>query len=57
MGEGTLLGAERRVTLSIGASLWVPPSSETWRDVIRRAGIAVHHARKHGGGAIHVEGA
>jgi diguanylate cyclase (GGDEF)-like protein len=58
MGEGTVLvGPDRYVTLSIGGSLWVPPSSDSWQDVMRRAGIAVHHARKHGGGGLHVEGA
>jgi diguanylate cyclase (GGDEF)-like protein len=56
MEEGTFLGAERRVTLSIGGSLWVPPSSDTSQEVVKRAGIAVHQARKLGGGGIHVDG-
>jgi diguanylate cyclase (GGDEF)-like protein len=55
MEEGAFLGSDRRVTLSIGGSLWVPPSSETPADVFRHAGIAGHHARQRGGGAVHVE--
>jgi diguanylate cyclase (GGDEF)-like protein len=54
--EGAFLGPDRRVTLSIGGSLWVPPSGDTPAEVIRRAGIAVHQARQRGGGGVHVEG-
>jgi diguanylate cyclase (GGDEF)-like protein len=56
MEEGAFLGPDRRVTLSIGGALWVPPSSDTPADVLRRAGVAVHHARQRGAGGVHVEG-
>jgi diguanylate cyclase (GGDEF)-like protein len=56
MEEGEFLGPDRRVTLSIGGALWVPPSSDTPADVIRRAGVAVHQARQRGVGGVHVEG-
>ncbi|HEY1694294.1 MAG TPA: sensor domain-containing diguanylate cyclase [Polyangiaceae bacterium] len=49
------LGLARRVTLSIGAALWVPPSGETPADIVKRAGNAVREARKQGGGKVHVE--
>jgi diguanylate cyclase (GGDEF)-like protein len=56
MEEEAFLGPDRSVTLSIGGALWVPPSSDTHADVVRRAGVAVHQARRRGGGAVHVEG-
>ncbi len=56
MNERPLLGDERRVTLSIGGALWVPPSSDMPQDVLRRASLAVHQARRRGGGSVHVEG-
>jgi diguanylate cyclase (GGDEF)-like protein len=56
MEDGSFLGADRRVTLSIGGSLWVPPSGDTSQDVVKRAGLAIHQARKLGGGGIHVDG-
>ncbi len=46
-----------RVTLSAGAVLWMPPSGESGRDVLRRAGDALDRARAQGPGAIELEGA
>ena len=55
--EGEALpGTERKVTLSIGVALWVPPSGETAADIVRRAGAAVREARKRGGAQAFVEG-
>jgi len=51
------LGPGRRVTLSIGGALWVPPSGETCDDIVKRAGNAVREARRQGKGRAHVEGA
>jgi diguanylate cyclase (GGDEF)-like protein len=46
----------RRVTLSIGGALWVPPSGETSEDIVKRAGVAIREARKQGGARVHVDG-
>jgi diguanylate cyclase (GGDEF)-like protein len=51
------LQPELAVTISVGAVLWIPPSGETGRDILRRAGDAVDRARKRGPGSIDVEGA
>jgi diguanylate cyclase (GGDEF)-like protein len=48
------VGPGRKVSLSIGGALWVPPSGETTEDIVKRAGVAVKEARKQGGGKIHV---
>ncbi|MGH7270620.1 MAG: hypothetical protein ACREJ3_09330, partial [Polyangiaceae bacterium] len=45
----------RRVTLSIGCALWVPPSGESTDDILRRAGSAVIEAREQGGDCLHVD--
>jgi diguanylate cyclase (GGDEF)-like protein len=50
------VGPGRKVTLSIGGALWVPPSGETSEDIVKRAGIALREARKQGGARTHVEG-
>jgi diguanylate cyclase (GGDEF)-like protein len=50
-------GRTKRVTLSIGGALWVPPSGETADDIVKRAGNAVREARRQGGGRVHVESA
>jgi len=50
------VGPGRRVTLSVGGALWVPPSGETSGDIVKRAGNAVREARKQGGGRAHIEG-
>ncbi|HEY3822743.1 MAG TPA: diguanylate cyclase [Polyangiaceae bacterium] len=49
-------GPGRKVTLSIGGALWVPPSGETSEDILKRAGVALREARKQGGARTHVEG-
>ncbi len=56
MQSETLPGTERRITLSIGGALWVPPSGETAADIVRRAGLAVREARKRGGAQVFVDG-
>jgi diguanylate cyclase (GGDEF)-like protein/PAS domain S-box-containing protein len=48
------LDGARKVTLSVGGALWVPPSGESGEDILRRAGSAVAEARKHGIGGLHV---
>jgi diguanylate cyclase (GGDEF)-like protein len=45
------------VTVSAGAVLWMPPSGESGRDILRRAGDVLDRARSQGPGAIEVEGA
>jgi diguanylate cyclase (GGDEF)-like protein len=45
------------VTVSAGAVLWMPPSGESGRDILRRAGDALDRARATGPGGIEVEGA
>jgi diguanylate cyclase (GGDEF)-like protein len=45
------------VSVSAGGVLWVPPSAENGRDILRRAGDALAHARSLGPGGIEVEGA
>lgn len=45
-----------KVTVSAGAVLWVPPSGENGRDVLRRAGDTLDRARAQGPGALEVEG-
>src|ERR1700722_3578178 len=56
MSAGPLEATSRRVSLSIGGALWVPPSGETAADIVRRAGLATREARKKGGGQAHVDG-
>jgi diguanylate cyclase (GGDEF)-like protein len=56
MAEIVRVGPGRRVTLSIGGALWVPPSGETSEDIVKRAGVALREARKQGGARAHVEG-
>jgi diguanylate cyclase (GGDEF)-like protein len=50
------LGPGRRVTLSVGGALWMPPSGETADDIFERAGAAQRQARKKGTGRVQVEG-
>jgi diguanylate cyclase (GGDEF)-like protein len=56
MAAEAFLGPRRKVTLSIGGALWVPPSGETADDIVKRAGGALKEARKRGGGSVHVDG-
>jgi diguanylate cyclase (GGDEF)-like protein len=48
------LNPARRITLSVGGALWVPPSGETAEDILRRAGLAAREARRQGGNRAHV---
>jgi diguanylate cyclase (GGDEF)-like protein len=45
----------RRVTVSMGCALWVPPSGESGAHILQRAGIAVSEARTWGAGQLHVD--
>lgn len=45
----------RRVSVSVGGCVWIPPSGETGEDISRRAGIAVVHARSHGAGHVRID--
>jgi diguanylate cyclase (GGDEF)-like protein/PAS domain S-box-containing protein len=56
MGKEAVLAAERKVSLSIGAALWVPPSAESSGEIVKRAGLALREARKQGGARTHVDG-
>jgi diguanylate cyclase (GGDEF)-like protein/PAS domain S-box-containing protein len=56
MAKEAVLAAERKVSLSIGAALWVPPSAESSGEIVKRAGLALREARKGGGGRTHVDG-
>src|SRR5258708_38389073 len=46
-----------QVTASAGAVLWMPPSGESGRDILRRAGDALDRARSQGPAVVEVEGA
>lgn len=56
MSKEAVLAAERKVSLSIGGALWVPPSAESSGEIVKRAGVALREARKLGGGRTHVDG-
>jgi diguanylate cyclase (GGDEF)-like protein len=56
MSKEAVLAAERKVSLSIGGALWVPPSAESSGEIVKRAGLALREARKLGGGRTHVDG-
>jgi diguanylate cyclase (GGDEF)-like protein/PAS domain S-box-containing protein len=49
------LDPERRVTLSMGCALWVPPSGESAIHILQRAGMAVAEAQAWGPGQLHVD--
>jgi diguanylate cyclase (GGDEF)-like protein len=55
MGAGSLEATSRKLTLSIGCALWIPPSGETAADIVRRAGLATREARKRGGARTFVD--
>jgi diguanylate cyclase (GGDEF)-like protein/PAS domain S-box-containing protein len=46
----------RKVSVSVGAAVWVPPSGETGPDVVRRAGDALAAAQRRGLSEITIEG-
>jgi diguanylate cyclase (GGDEF)-like protein len=54
VGELNLEGA-RRVTLSMGCALWVPPSGELATHILERAGQAAIEARSGGAGLLYVD--
>ena len=49
------LDEQRRVTVSMGCALWVPPSGESATHILQRAGIALVEARSWGHGQLHVD--
>ena len=49
------LDAGRRVTVSMGCALWVPPSGESANHILQRAGTAVLEAQSWGVGQLHVD--
>jgi diguanylate cyclase (GGDEF)-like protein len=49
------LDSARRVTVSIGCALWVPPSGESATHIYQRAGTALTEARSWGTGQLQVD--
>jgi diguanylate cyclase (GGDEF)-like protein len=49
------LADARRVTVSAGGCVWVPPSGETGDDILRRAGEALEDAKGRGRGGVMVD--
>jgi diguanylate cyclase (GGDEF)-like protein len=48
------LEGDRRVTVSVGAAVWVPPSGETGQDVARRARTALDASKSRGAGQMEI---
>jgi diguanylate cyclase (GGDEF)-like protein/PAS domain S-box-containing protein len=53
--EELSLGSTRRVTLSMGCALWVPPSGELASHILQRAGNATVEARAGEAGLLYVD--
>ena len=49
------LDSARRITVSIGCALWVPPSGESAAHIYQRAGTALTEARSWGTGQLQVD--
>lgn len=49
------LDSARRVTVSMGCALWVPPSGESASHILQRAGMAIIEAQSWGVGQLHVD--
>ena len=49
------LDSARRVTVSMGCALWVPPSGESASHILQRAGMAIVEAQSWGVGQLHVD--
>jgi diguanylate cyclase (GGDEF)-like protein len=43
------------LSVSVGGSLWMPPSGERAQDILRRAGDAITKARAAGKGRVHID--
>jgi diguanylate cyclase (GGDEF)-like protein len=43
------------LSISVGGSVWVPPSGESAGDIFRRAGEAMSHARAAGKGSVYID--
>lgn len=48
------IGERRRVTVTIGAAVWVPPSNDKGTDVLSLAGDALEKAQARGAGTIEI---
>jgi len=53
--EPVALDEPRKVTVSIGAAVWIPPNGEMGPDVVRRAGEALNAAKNKGASSIVVD--
>ncbi len=53
--EELSLDSARRITVSIGCALWVPPSGESATHIYQRAGTALTEARSWGTGQLQVD--
>jgi diguanylate cyclase (GGDEF)-like protein len=49
------VGESVRVSVAVGAAVWVPPSGEVGVDVVKRAGDALAASKRLGPGSIHVD--
>jgi len=49
------LADDRKISLCAGGCVWIPPSGETGDDILRRAGVALAHARSAGRGKVLVD--
>ncbi len=49
------VGESVRVSVSVGAAVWVPPSGEVGVDVVKRSGDALAASKRLGPGSIHVD--
>jgi diguanylate cyclase (GGDEF)-like protein len=54
-GHDFELADDRKITLCAGGCVWVPPSGETGEDILRRAGVALAHARSAGRGKVLID--
>jgi diguanylate cyclase (GGDEF)-like protein/PAS domain S-box-containing protein len=54
-GHDFSLADDRKISLSAGGCVWIPPSGETGDDILRRAGVALAHARSAGRGKVLVD--
>ncbi len=49
------LEGDRRVSVSVGGAVWVPPSGESSEDIVKRAGAALAAARSRGAGQMAID--
>ena len=53
--HGFQLADRRRITLTAGGCVWVPPSGESGEEILRRAGLAAQRARTMGKGQMVID--